>query len=267
MAYFKEIFSFHSFMIITDTAIILHGRKFSDTSKIIHAYTQHHGKISVIAKGVRSAKNSMGSSIEALRCSSITWYKYPNKDLHLLKSAEIAIPMHHLTSDYERLMSGMGILEILSVTQEPEEPNPGVYEIAIQSLMALNENRCQETPYSIVLFFLMHLAQLMGFGMHARSCPITGEIIIPNEEGILFSFEKGACISDAIAKPSGECVLLNSSAVSILQEMEQSSADTFTLNIPLQDQITLLDLFQRYFSFHSHKSYRWNTYPPGMTSS
>ena len=74
-------------MIITDSAIILHGRKFSDTSKILHAYTKEHGKISLIAKGVRSAKNTMGSAIEALRCSSMTWYKYPNKDLHLLKSS------------------------------------------------------------------------------------------------------------------------------------------------------------------------------------
>jgi len=183
-------------MIITDTAIILHGRKYSDTSKIIHAYTKNHGKISVIAKGVRSAKNTMGSSIEALRCSSITWYRYPNKDLHLLKSAEIAIPLHNLTSDYDRLMSAMGIIEILSGTQEPEEPNPSIFESAIQALMALNEFRCQEAPYAITLLFLMQLAAIMGFAIHVQSCPITGELIQRKEGETVFSLDKGGVLSD-----------------------------------------------------------------------
>lgn len=253
-------------MIITDTAIILHGRKFSDTSKIIHAYTQHHGKISVIAKGVRSAKSTMGSSIEPLRCSSITWYRYPNKDLHLLKSAEIAIPMHNLTSNYECLMSSMGIVEILSSTQEPEEPNQGIFDIATQALIALNEDKCHETPYAIVLLFLMHLAKAMGFGMNVQSCCVTGEVISIDED-CLFSFEKGGFISDSVSMPQSESILLNSSAVGILQEMDQSMINTCSLHIPIQEQVTLLSLFQRYFSFHSHKSYRWNTYPPGITTS
>ncbi|MGA1435008.1 MAG: DNA repair protein RecO [Candidatus Kapaibacteriota bacterium] len=253
-------------MIITDTAIMLHGRKFSDTSKIIHAYTQNHGKISVIAKGVRSVKSTMGSSIEALQCSSITWYRYPNKDLHLLKSAEIAIPMHNLTSDYERLMSAMGIVEILSITQEPEEPNPEIFDIALYSLIALNEGRCNESPYTIVLLFLMQLAKAMGFGMNVQSCSATGEIINSDEETV-FSFEKGGFLSDAASKPQGECILLNSTAVGILQELDHASLKTCTLHIPLQEQITLFQLFQRYFSMHSHKSYRWNTYPPGITAS
>lgn len=253
-------------MIITDTAIILHGRKYSDTSKIIHAYTKNHGKISVVAKGVRSAKNTMGSSIEALRCSSIMWYRYPNKDLHLLKSAEIAIPLHNLISDYDRLMSAMGIIEILSVTQEPEEPNPDIFESAIQALMALNAFRCQESPYAITLLFLMQLAATMGFAMHVQSCPITGELIQCKEGEIAFSLDKGGLLSDIIRNPSGETILLNSSAVGILQEMEHARFETCSLNIPLQEQITLLNLFQRYFSYHSHKSYRWNTYPPGITT-
>jgi DNA repair protein RecO len=134
------------YMIITDSAIILHGRKFSDTSKILHAYTKEHGKISLIAKGVRSVKNTMGSAIEALRCSSMTWYKYPNKDLHLLKSAEIAIPLYHITSDYEVLMSAMGIVEILSVTQEVEEANPLIFDISIKALNALNNKQCTSPP-------------------------------------------------------------------------------------------------------------------------
>ncbi|MFN5114413.1 MAG: DNA repair protein RecO [Ignavibacteria bacterium] len=265
MAYFTRNF-IPIFMIITDTAIILHGRKYSDTSKIIHAYTKNHGKISVIAKGVRSAKNTMGSSIEALRCSSITWYRYPNKDLHLLKSAEIAIPLHNLTSDYDRLMSAMGIIEILSGTQEPEEPNPSIFESAIQALMALNEFRCQESPYAITLLFLMQLAAIMGFAIHVQSCPITGELIQRKEGETVFSLDKGGVLSDGIINPSGETILLNSSAVSILQEMEHAQFETCSLHIPLQEQITLLNLFQRYFSYHSHKSYRWNTYPPGITT-
>jgi DNA repair protein RecO (recombination protein O) len=254
-------------MIITDSAIILHGRKFSDTSKIIHAYTKEHGKISVIAKGVRSAKNTMGSAIEALRCSSITWYKYPNKDLHLLKSAEIAIPLHHITSDYEILMSAMGIIEILSVTQEIEEANSSIYDLAMHALKALNNKQCPESPYIITLLFLMQLTNLMGFAIHVRFCPITGEkIIIGEEDQILFSLSHGGCVSNEALLPDRDCLLLNSSAVGILQALEDCTFENISMKCSLQDQMSLLDLFQRYFSFHSHKTYRWNTYPPGIST-
>jgi DNA repair protein RecO (recombination protein O) len=253
-------------MIITDSAIILHGRKFSDTSKILHAYTKEHGKISLIAKGVRSAKNTMGSAIEALRCSSMTWYKYPNKDLHLLKSAEIAIPLYHITSDYEVLMSAMGIVEILSVTQEVEEANPLIFDISIKALNALNNKQCPDSPYTITLLFLLKLANAMGFGMHLKSCPITGEIINLQQEQILFSFMHGGCVSDAVNLSDRDCILLNSSAVGILQAMDDCSFEHVSIQCLLQDQIVLIDLFQRYFSLHSHKSYRWNTYPPGIST-
>ena len=253
-------------MIITDSAIILHGRKYSDTSKILHAYTKEHGKISLIAKGVRSAKNTMGSAIEALRCSSITWYKYPNKDLHLLKSAEIAIPLHHITSDYEILMSAMGIVEVISITQEIEEANPRIFEIAMKAMMALNNRQCPKSPYAITLLFLLQLAHIMGFGMHVRSCPITGEIIDLNQDDILFSLIHGGCVSNAVNHPDRDCILLNSSAVGILQTLNEATFETISIDCPLQDQIVLLDLFQRYFSFHSHKSYRWNTFPPGIST-
>lgn len=253
-------------MIITDSAIILHGRKYSDTSKILHAYTKEHGKISLIAKGVRSAKNTMGSAIEALRCSSITWYRYPNKDLHLLKSAEIAIPLHHITSDYETLMSAMGIVEILSITQEIEEANPGIFEIAMKALIALNNKQCPKSPYIITLLFLLQLTHIMGFGMHIRSCPITGEIIDLQNDEIPFSLVHGGCVSTGVSLQDRECILLNSSAVFILQTLNESSFETISIDCPLQDQIVLLDLFQRYFSYHSHKSYRWNTFPPGIST-
>ena len=112
----------------------------------------------------------------------------------------------------------------------------------------------------------MKLAQEMGFGMHLKSCPITGEIIEIQEEQILFSFMHGGCVSDAVNLSDRDCILLNSSAVGILQAMDDSSFDQVSIQCSLQDQIVLIDLFQRYFSLHSHKSYRWNTYPPGIST-
>lgn len=263
---FSRIFTQFVVMIITDIAIILHGRKFSDTSKIIHVYTKEHGKVSVIAKGVRSAKHTMGSALEALRCSSITWYKYPNKDLHLLKSAEISIPLHHLTSEYEILMSAMGILEIVSSTQEMEESHPEVFELALQALMTLNQKDAIHVPYLITLQFMFNLAHLMGFGMHVSHCPITGDVIDPSKETTLFSFSHGGCVSDDVMQVGGEHISLHSSALKILQMMSDSTFNSMQMECSMQDQITLLDLFQRYFSYHSHKTFRWNTYPPGIST-
>ena len=253
-------------MIVSDIAIILHGRKFSDTSKILTVYSQHHGKISLLAKGVRTAKSAMGGNVEALRCSSISWYQYPNKDLHLLKSAENAIPLYHLTSDYDKLIAAMCISEIISSTQETEEANPELFDLCLQTLQMLNIELAADRSFSYVLCFLFYLAKIMGFALHVDNCPITGDTIIPEEsEQFFLSFNEGSILSHSIPHNGKMGLLLNSSIVSILQKIALLNAEEFgSVSVSIADQLTMLDMFQRYFSFHSHKSFRWKSLPSGF---
>ena len=98
-------------MIITTEAIILHSRKYSDTSKILVAFTRDEGKVSLIAKGARNPKSKFGGCLEPLSFSSLTIYKKANKELHTLGKAEIITPLRRLTADYDKLTTALSIAE------------------------------------------------------------------------------------------------------------------------------------------------------------
>jgi DNA repair protein RecO (recombination protein O) len=62
-------------MIAETKAIVLHTRKFSDTSKIATLFTSDFGKISVIAKGAAKPKSKFGSSLDPLSYINISFIK------------------------------------------------------------------------------------------------------------------------------------------------------------------------------------------------
>ena len=254
-------------MIRTDSAIILHGRKFSDTSKILQVYTRNHGKISILAKGVRSSKSKFGSSLEVISCSTLSWYHSTQKDLYLVKSAEQYTPTYHILSDYHKLITCMAIAEVLSTTQENEESHPELFDLTHQILQFLNSSDALQSPYNLFFTFLIKTAHCMGFGMSFHKCNITGELIdIRDSEYFFFSYYEGSILSLDIDHSGQQGILMNSSIVSILQKLDTGLLDeNSSFNISSSDTFTIHDFLSRYFSIHSHKKFTWRTMPPGAT--
>lgn len=52
-------------------AYVLHTRPFRDTSLLVDCLTKHHGRISLVAKGARSAKQKQ--LIQAFSPLTISW--------------------------------------------------------------------------------------------------------------------------------------------------------------------------------------------------
>ena len=52
---------------------ILHSRPFKETSKIIDFITQAHGRISLVAKGVRSRNSRLGGILRPFMPLNISW--------------------------------------------------------------------------------------------------------------------------------------------------------------------------------------------------
>jgi len=147
-------------MILETEAIVLRVRKYSDTSKIVVMFSKEFGKISILAKGAFSAKSKF-SGLEPLSYVSISFYKKSSSDLHLLKSIEIVKLFNKITKNYDTLVSGLVVAEMVNATQKENFENSELFLHFVFFLQLLNENA--EFGFSLCINFLFYIAGNLGY--------------------------------------------------------------------------------------------------------
>lgn len=236
-------------MIVTTSAIILASRKFGDSSKIVSIYTEDFGKVSIIAKGSRSKKNKFGSSLDPLSCSRITFYKSPNKDLHLASSAETHLNLKNLKTDLDRMKPAFMIAESVSRTQSEGDANPELFALIADSLKSIDE--AQRTPFAGFVMFELRLMDLLGFAPDF-SARHTGS------HDVVFNIVEGG-VCEFVAAEFNNCIRLREPVWNILHALS-SGDDSFDMEITSQDEIELQDFFARYLSYHTDQKFSFRSF-------
>jgi DNA repair protein RecO (recombination protein O) len=149
-------------MVITSPAIVLHSRKFGDTSRIVVLYTQQLGKVSVVAKGARKPKSPFGSALEPLSVITATFYHRRHRDLHTVSMAELISVRKTIQSDLDAMTSAMLVTETVLRTQKDEQPDPGIWEVLCDGLELMDTT---SSPYALSVNVRLALAECMGFGL------------------------------------------------------------------------------------------------------
>ncbi len=239
-------------MIVTTEAIVLKSVKYRETSKLVSLYTADFGRCSVIANGARRAKNKFGSSLEPTSCSSVTFYKSANKDLHTLSAAETALPLRNIMESFDRLTTGMAMLELVYTSQLDEEHNPGLYMLLKESLRILNDTT--GSPQSLLASFQLHLAAETGFAVNPLHCPESGEDIQPDQAPeFVISLADGAPFSPAFSV-NRTGLRIEADVLAALQQLYTTPIDDAP-EVDISDKVLLQlrDFFGRYFEYHLGK--------------
>jgi DNA repair protein RecO (recombination protein O) len=231
-------------VIITDAAIILHSRKYSETSKILTVYSAEHGKLSLLAKGARSPKSKFGASLEALSHSMITVYKKP---------------LRRIAEDYSRLTIGLAIAELTSATQEPEEANSAIFELLSSTLALLNKTLDNE--YALLVAFQIRLADIMGFAPNFAVCYLTGASLDTTDSAkYIFSISDGGPMSLEVSQYR-EGFLFDSKTIAILQLIAECElSQVIYVDIPELQKAQIHDFFAQYYGFHLDKRLHYRTH-------
>ena len=170
-------------MIVTTDAILLHSRRYGDTSRIVVLYSRDLGKVSVVARGARKPKSPFGSALEPLSQCQATIYHRKNRDLHTNSSAECTVPGAWASSSYERLKSGRSLCELVLRTQADESPAPEVYDL-LQGALADIRAAPEDHGFAAALRFRLRLADVMGFGLPVTPAPEGTAVKISLEDGL-----------------------------------------------------------------------------------
>lgn len=157
-------------MIVTTEAIVLHSRRFGDSSRIVTVYAHELGKIGLVAKGARTTTSSLGPALEPLSHTRCTVYHTRNRELHTVTKAETVCTRRQLHHSYEHLQAGMLMCEMIIRTQTQEQPDGDIFEL-LRKALDVADGVPDDHAYAVSVAMRLRLAEIMGFGIQRAPYP------------------------------------------------------------------------------------------------
>lgn len=138
--------------------VILSSKNFGEADKILKIYTKDHGKISVLAKGVRRPKSRKGGHVEIGNWCKI--FVAHGKNLDLLTEVELkkAFGIENLT--FEKASRIFHLLELASSLTQEDQKNYQVFKLLVQYLDKVGKKDNFDLISSV---FKVKLLSTLGF--------------------------------------------------------------------------------------------------------
>ena len=174
-----------------DKGYILHTYPYRETSLILQAWTEKHGRIGLVAKGARRPRSASRAVLVPFQPLVMDWFG--RSELKTLKTAEPAVPAIPLAG--QSLLSAFYLNELLLKLTTREDPHEGLfaaYDEAITGLRGLSRERAAQSAVEPVLRrFELRLLQEVGYALELTREAGTHAPIAAERE-YLYVVERGA---------------------------------------------------------------------------
>lgn len=186
-----------------DKAYVLHSYPYRETSLILQAWTEKHGRMGLVAKGARRPKSASRSILVPFQPLEIDWFG--RGDLRTLKVAEPSAPATPLGG--QALLSAFYLNELLlklTTRDDPHEGLFGAYDEAVACLRGITRSGGAIEP--VLRRFELALLREIGYALElAREAGTHAPIVAERE--YFYVVERGA-IPAADAAPRGDAIKL-----------------------------------------------------------
>ena len=147
-------------------AIIIRQTRLTDTSLIVHWFTENHGLIKTVAKGARRPKSAFAGKLDLFFGGEIVFQEARKGELHPLREVAIHDWREGLRSSYTRTLLAAYCCQLVSEAVEPGHPDAGIHDLLQRALNHLNE---AEPSLKALHHFEKQLSELLGVAHETRS--------------------------------------------------------------------------------------------------
>lgn len=141
-----------------DEAIVLARKNYSEADRILVVYSKNHGKLSLLAKGVRRPISKKRGHLEVF--SHIRFQAAKGRGLDILTEAETIENHPEIRKDLKKASVAYYFMEAVGRTTHENEKHTELFEILSQSLTKLKEEKNLKT---FRLNFIVELLICLGF--------------------------------------------------------------------------------------------------------
>lgn len=159
--------------VLAHPAYLLHRRAFRDTSQILELFTREHGRLAVVARGVRGARSRYRGVLEPFRPLLVSWSI--RSELGTLTGAEPAGPAQGL--DGQRVMAGFYLNELVMKLTHRHDPQAELFAEYATALATLATPAPGERIETALRRFELRMLGLLGYGLNLERDIVSGERI------------------------------------------------------------------------------------------
>jgi DNA repair protein RecO (recombination protein O) len=156
-----------------DTGVVLRTYRLGEADRIVVLFTEQHGKVRAVAKGIRKTQSKFGARLEP--ASHVKLLLHKGRDLDIVNQAELVEAPAHLRNDLDRLTQAMAALEVVDQLSLDREPDPHRYRMLVGVLRTL-----EDRPSSLVVpAFFWKLLMAEGVRPELDVCVACGADSVP----------------------------------------------------------------------------------------
>ncbi|HEX7719458.1 MAG TPA: DNA repair protein RecO [Woeseiaceae bacterium] len=142
-----------------EAAWLLHHRPYRDTSRIVDIFSREHGRLSLVARGSRTAKSRLSGILRPFLPLQLSWVI--RSDLGTLTGAEMRGQPIALGGD--ALLSGYYVNELLLHLLHRHDPQPEIFAAYSRTVESLQGDR--DVP-AVLRAFEIELLRLLGYAIN-----------------------------------------------------------------------------------------------------
>ena len=157
-------------------AVVLRSMRLGEADRVLHLYTEAHGRVGAVAKGVRKTKSRFGARLEPLSHVELMLHR-GRGELQTVTAAQLVRSHREAREDYYRFSIGMIGAEAMLRLFSEEEANERAF-VALTRFLDLLDG----TPHAadrptldpLGLAFQLKLLWLAGYLPHVSACAECG---------------------------------------------------------------------------------------------
>ena len=156
----------HTHRVQSTEAIVTRITRLTETSLIVHWFTESHGLVKTVAKGARRAKSPFTGQLDLFFGGEISFTHARQGDLHRLREVAIRQWREGLRRDYTTTLLAAYCCQLLEMAVEPEHPDPQLHDLLKRALDHLDTSA---PSLRALRHFETELVRMLGIAHHRQS--------------------------------------------------------------------------------------------------
>jgi DNA repair protein RecO (recombination protein O) len=148
-------------------SFMLRARPYGESDRIVTFITEHHGKVTGIAKGARNSRRRFAGTLEPFVHVRVVFRQRSASDLVFLLRCELLAALKGFTRDLDRFAAGSYVLDLTDHMVIGRESSREVYGLVREALTLLDAGA---PPDSLLRAFELHMLAASGYAPALDRC-------------------------------------------------------------------------------------------------
>jgi DNA repair protein RecO (recombination protein O) len=230
-------------------AVVLRSIRLGEADRVLHLYTEAHGRVGVVAKGVRKTMSRFGARLEPLSHVDLVLHR-GRGELETVTAAQLVRSHREAREDYYRFSVGMIGAEAMLRLFSEEEANERAFTALTRFLDLLDATpHVADRPAldPLGLAFQLKLLWVAGYLPHVLACAECGA---EQEPLVGYSTRAGGAVCARCASATGALALASDGLAGIEALLARPLADAVGLGLSERARRDALSVVTATYEFH-----------------